>query len=72
VSPHRVSGITREAVSSAPPFEDVADQIYKIMHGWLMHVTFFLELVCSGMISIRGLIKTFCYDCRQSLGGAQH
>jgi DNA polymerase III epsilon subunit-like protein len=64
VSPHRISGITREAVSSAPPFEDVAEQIYKIMNGWLMHVAFFVELVCSDMILIIGLIKTFCYDCR--------
>ncbi|KAJ3684659.1 hypothetical protein LUZ61_013823 [Rhynchospora tenuis] len=39
VPPHRISGITREAVSSAPPFEDVADQIYKIMNGrvWVGH-----------------------------------
>ncbi|XP_078152373.1 polynucleotidyl transferase, ribonuclease H-like superfamily protein [Carex rostrata] len=39
VAPHRISGITREAVSSAPPFEEVADQIYKIMHGrvWVGH-----------------------------------
>ncbi|KAJ4807027.1 Ribonuclease H superfamily polynucleotidyl transferase [Rhynchospora pubera] len=39
VPPHRLSGITREAVSSAPPFEDVADQIYKIMNGrvWVGH-----------------------------------
>ncbi|KAJ3676631.1 hypothetical protein LUZ60_004043 [Juncus effusus] len=39
VVPQRLNGITRESISSAPPFENVADHIFKIMNGrvWVGH-----------------------------------
>ncbi|XP_020103468.1 protein NEN4 [Ananas comosus] len=39
VSARRLSGITREAVASAPPFADVASRIFEILNGrvWVGH-----------------------------------
>ncbi|XP_020594983.1 protein NEN4-like [Phalaenopsis equestris] len=39
VAPRRLSGITREAVATAPMFEELADRVYDILNGrvWVGH-----------------------------------
>jgi hypothetical protein len=65
----RCSGITRDAVADAPPFRDVADKVYDVLHG---------EFRASSRSSpaARGAPLTSTHDMtilnRESVGWAQH
>lgn len=49
----RCNGITREAVSNAPTFREISNQIYEILHGisFAYLILFFSVLVCDFFFS---------------------
>lgn len=68
----RCNGITRDAVTSAPSFADIADKVFDVLHGYLLSLHNYLLYEELTDFTFILYICLLCCLCREDMGGPQY